>query len=170
MKAEQEAGRDRAGRNVNGTNKTSGSLCSGAVPCSPTNTSHPGTQKSPQTGTIGCAVQASKDELAKNKSLSSEQLLPFSLAGEKQPLVAQHWEYPGDPPFPGTQPPSTSPGCSLIALQEMFPQHSLLLACFHLCLPGKTRFIILSHSHWCCSTAGPAVSSTNVPISSLHTT
>lgn len=64
-----------------------------------------------------------------------------------------------------TVPPPTRP--SLVALQEVFPQLCLLLAC---CSPGMTRFVILSHPHCGCSAAGPAVSITNAPVSSLHTT
>lgn len=51
-------------------------------PGSSTNPSQLWTQNGPQTGTHGCAAQASEYELAKNKSLSSKQLLLISLAGE----------------------------------------------------------------------------------------
>lgn len=169
--------RDRAERAVNSTNKTSQHVCSGAVPCSSTNPSHPWTQQSPQTGTLGCSAQALEDELAKNKSLSSKQLLPISLAGENSLRLhssgnVQETSFPwpqlahGSQPGCGARSPPP-PAPALMALPMVFPQLSQSLACRS---PGMTRFVILSHPWCCCSAAGPAASITNVPVSSLHAT
>lgn len=59
-------------------------------------------------------------------------------------------------------PPSLSQRCSLSSPFCWLAPHSSS--------PGMTRFVILSHPHCCCSTAGPSVSITNAPVSSLHTT
>lgn len=145
------------------------------MPCSPTNPSHPQTQKSPQTGTLGCPAQASEDELAKNKSLSSKQLLLISLAGENGNENVQQI------PFPVPQPAhSSQPGCGARGTPPPAPTSSVCEVCSlsppfcwraaHSRSPGMTRFVILSHPRCCCSTAGPAVSIANAPVSSLRTT
>ena len=157
-------------------------MCSGAVPFSSTNPSQPWTQKSPQTGALGCPAQASEDELAKNKSFF--QTVPSYLTCRRKPSpVAQQWECPGDPlPLApacpqhparlwGTQaPPSPAPAAPSSLSERCSLSSPFCWLAAHSRSPRMTTFVILSHPHCCCSTAGPAVSITNAPVSSLHTT
>lgn len=157
-------------------------MCSGAVPCSSTNPSHPWIQKSAQTGTLGCTAEVSEDELEKNKSLSSKQLLLISLAGENSLRLHSSgnvqktsfpWHQPAHSSQPGCgtcSPPLPAPAAPSSLSERCFFSFPFCWCAARCRSPGMTRFAILSHPHCCCSTAVPAVSITNAPVSSLHTT